>query len=144
MNELNIVERVLALESVELLKTLAPDHLAQIAFIAKQVHYPPNRVLLEPDKPLDAMYVVLDGAVELLQGTEVLEVARQNDVIGSWALFDEAPLPVTARTAEETDLLRIRRDDFFDVLSDNSEIASRLFSTLVKRFRSLVERGSAP
>ena len=101
--------------------------------------YPPNKIVLEPAKPLDALYVVIDGAVELSRSGESLTTARQNDVLGAWALFEENdPMPVTARTVEDTRLLRIARDDFYDLLSDNSEITSAIFSTLVKRFRKLV------
>ena len=39
---------------------------------------------------------------------------------------------------EETRLLKIGREDFFEVLSDNVEIAAAVFSTLVKRFWRLV------
>jgi CRP-like cAMP-binding protein len=45
---------------------------------------------------------------------------------------------VTATTAEDTRLLRIGRDDFYELLSDNVEITTAVFSTLVKRFRKLV------
>jgi CRP-like cAMP-binding protein len=76
----------------------------------------------------------------LSQDSEKLYVARQNEVLGAWALFDDAPMPVTARTVEETRLLRIARDDFYDLLSDNVEITATIFSTLVKRFRRLVEQ----
>ena len=51
MQELNLVERVIALESVELLKTLTPDQLATIAYIARQLHYPPGREILHPAIP---------------------------------------------------------------------------------------------
>ena len=37
MAELNIVERVIALEGVELLKNLGPEQLARIGAIAKEV-----------------------------------------------------------------------------------------------------------
>ena len=47
---------------------------------------------------------------------------------------------MTAKTIEDTRLLRIGRDDFYDLLADNSEITSAIFSTLVKRFRKLVEQ----
>ena len=66
--------------------------------------------------------------------------ARQNEVLGAWALFDDDPMPVRAKTIEETRLLRIGRDDFYDLLSDNIEITASIFSTLVKRFRKLVEQ----
>lgn len=142
MRELNIVERVIALESVELLHGLTPDQLARIAAIAMQQHFPPGRVLLTPDQPLDAMFVIMDGSVELLQEGVPLEVARQHDVVGSWALLDNAPLPVTARALEDSTVLRITREDFYELLSDNTEIVSAVFSTLVRRFRALLEQGA--
>lgn len=142
MQQLNIVERVIALEGVELLRGLSPDQLARIAAIATQEHAPPGKVLLSPGEPLEAMYVIMDGSVELLQEGVPLEVARQNDVVGSWALLDSAPLPVTARALEDTTLLRIAREDFYELLSDNTEIISAIFSTLVRRFRALLEQGS--
>jgi CRP-like cAMP-binding protein len=139
--ELNIVEKVIALEGVDLLSTLTPEQLARIATIAQEVKYPPDRVVLEPSQAADALYVIVDGSVELSRGGEALTIARQNEVLGAWALFDESdPIPVTARTLEDTRLLRIARDDFYDLLSDNSEITSAIFATLVKRFRKLVEQ----
>ena len=141
MPELNIVEKVIALEGVELLQNLSPEQLARIGTIAEEVKYPPGRVVLDPSKPIDGLYVIVDGAVELSRNGESLTIARQNDVLGAWALFDESdPIPVTARTIEDTLLLHIARDDFYDMLSDNSEITSAIFSTLVRRFRKLVEQ----
>jgi len=139
MAELNIVEKVIALEGVELLKNLSPEQLSRIASIASEVKHPPGKVILEPTKPMDALLVVIDGAVELSRDGDVLHVAKQNDVLGAWALFDDDPMPVTATTLEDTRLLSISREDFYDLLSDNVEITASVFSTLVKRFRKLVE-----
>ncbi len=141
MSELNIVEKVITLEAVELLGNLTPEQLARIGTIAHEVKFPPGKTVIEPAKPADGLYVIVDGAVELTRNGEQLHVARQNDVLGAWALFDESdPLPVTATTVDDTRLLRIGRDDFYDLLADNSEITSAIFSTLVKRFRKLVEQ----
>ncbi|PWU03581.1 MAG: hypothetical protein C5B51_18765 [Terriglobia bacterium] len=141
MPELNIVEKVIALEGVELLSSLTPEQLARIATIAHEEKFPPNRVIVDPAKPLDALYVIVDGAVELSRNGEVLHTAHQNEVLGAWALFEENDsMPVSARTVEDTRLLSIGRDDFYDLLADNSEITSAIFSTLVKRFRKLVEQ----
>jgi len=138
MAELNIVEKVIALEGVDLLSNLNPDQLARIASIATEVRYPPEKVILDPSQPLDALFVVLDGSVELSQKGTAIHTARQNEVLGTWALFDSEPMPVTAKTAEDTRLLRIGRDDFYDLLSDNVEITAAVFATLAKRFRKLV------
>jgi len=137
--ELNIVERVIALEGVELLKNLGPEQLARIAAIAKEVKVSPGKTILEAGKPLDALYVIVDGAVDLIRDGETLTTARQNEVLGAWALFEEDdPIPVTAKAVEDTRLLRIGRDDFYELLSDNVEITTAVFGTLVKRFRKLV------
>jgi CRP-like cAMP-binding protein len=141
MAELNIVEKVIALEGVELFRSLTPEQLARIGTIAREMRLPPGKDVFEPDKPVDGLYVIVDGAVELARNGEALTVAKQNEVLGAWALFDESdPMAVTARTVEDARLLRIGRDDFYDLLSDNSEITSAIFSTLVKRFRKLVEQ----
>jgi CRP-like cAMP-binding protein len=140
MPELNIVEKVIALEAVELLKNLTPEQLSRIATIAREVKHPPGKTILDPKQPLDALYVIVDGSVDLARNDEVLHTAGQNEVLGAWALFDEEPMPVSAKTVEDTRLLRIGRDDFYDLLSDNVEITAAIFSTLVKRFRKLVEQ----
>jgi CRP-like cAMP-binding protein len=140
MAELNIIEKVIALEAVDLLKNLSPDQLARIASIAKEVALAPGRTVIEAGSQQDALFVVLDGAVDIVRGSEVLHTARQNEVIGAWSLFDPEPMSLTARTSEDTRLLRIARDDFYDLLSDNMEITASIFATLVKRFRQLVEQ----
>ena len=139
MSELNIVEKVIALEGVDLFAQLSPEQLARLASIAHEVRFPPGRLVLDAAHPVDALYVILDGAVDLARDSEPLATARRNEVLGAWALFDEEePAAVTAKASEDTRLLRIGRDDFYDLLADNSEITSALFSTMVKRFRKLV------
>jgi CRP-like cAMP-binding protein len=139
MPELNIVEKVMALEAVELLRNLSPQQLARIALIAREVKYPPDKLILEPAQPADGLYVIVDGAVEISRNDEALVTAHRNEVLGACALFDQDPMPVKARTLEDTKLLRIAREDFYDLLSDNPEITAAMFSTLVKRFEKLVE-----
>lgn len=138
--ERHLVEKVIALEQVELLSSLTPDQLAQIALIAQEVVYEPERIILSPALPLEALYVILDGAVEISRNGRQLHIARQSEVLGSWALFDDSPSPVTAKTLEETAMLRIARDDFYELLSDRMELAATIFSTLVRRFRKLIEQ----
>jgi CRP-like cAMP-binding protein len=139
MAELNIVEKVLTLESVELFRNLKPEQLARIASVASEISLGPEKDVYDPARPPFALFVVIEGAVELSRGGEALATARQNEVLGAWALFDDEPLAIRARTLEDTRLMQISRDDFYDVLADNPEITQALFSTLVKRFRKLVE-----
>jgi CRP-like cAMP-binding protein len=136
---LNLVEKVIALENVELLQRLKPEQLARIASIASEVTFGPGKVVMDPSKPGGSLMIVVEGSVELSRGGQAVMVAKQNEVLGAWALFDDEPLPIEAKTLEDTRMLRIDRDDFYDLLADNSEITQAIFATLVKRFRKLVE-----
>jgi CRP-like cAMP-binding protein len=138
MAELNIVEKVIALEPVELLQNLKPEQLARVAAIAQEVRIPPGKLLMEAGKPLEALHVILDGAVEV-SAKDQRYVAKNNEVLGAWALFDAAPIPLTAKTLEDTRVLRIAREDFYDLLSDNTEILAVILAALAQRFRKLVE-----
>jgi CRP-like cAMP-binding protein len=64
-----------------------------------------------------------------------------DETIGNWALFDEQPSVVTATALEDTSLLRIDREDFFDLLADHSEATREMFQALFKRVRSLLTKG---
>ncbi|MBK9168265.1 MAG: cyclic nucleotide-binding domain-containing protein [Bryobacterales bacterium] len=141
MAELNIVEKVIALEAVELLKALSPEQLSRIASIAREVRYRPGETIFEPSGGVDALFIVLDGTVDLSRDGVSIVTARQNEVLGAWALFDDEPMQVAAKAIDDVHLLRINRDDFYDLLSDNIEIAASIFATLVRRFRKLVEQG---
>jgi CRP/FNR family cyclic AMP-dependent transcriptional regulator len=140
MAELNIIEKVIALEAVDLLKNLSAEQLSRIASIAKEIRYPPGKLIIGSDTTVDALLVILEGAVAISRDGIELHVAHQNEVLGAWALFDPEPMSVTAKTIEDTRVLSISRDDFYDLLSDNTEITASIFAMLVKRFRQLVER----
>ena len=141
MSELNIVEKVLALEKVELLKSLNPDQLARIAGIAEEKTVEAGSVVFDASKVPDALFVVLDGEVELRSPEGIATQAGRSDVLGAWALFDTEPLRITAKAIAPARLLRIGRDEFYDLLSDNMEITASIFATLVRRFRRLVDGG---
>jgi CRP-like cAMP-binding protein len=140
MAELNIIEKVIALEAVDLLKNLSAEQLSRIASIAKEISYPPGKSIIASDTTIDALLVILEGAVAISRDQIELHVAHQHEVLGAWALFDPEPMSVTAKTIEQTRVLSISRDDFYDLLSDNTEITASIFAMLVKRFRQLVER----
>ena len=141
MPELNLVEKVIALEGVELLAGLGPDQLASIATIATEVPCRPGCAMLAEAEPVDALYVVVEGSAALSRNGEAVGIAGAGTVIGVWALFDQQdPLRLTATGREDTRLLRIGREEFYDLLADNSDITAAIFSTLVRRFEKLVEQ----
>ena len=141
MEKLTILDRAIRLQKVELFSDLETELLALIASIAKQIEVEPGYVLVEHDRVLDALYVVLEGRIEMQRGGRTLFTVGQDETIGNWALFDRQPSVVRAVAAESASLLRIDREDFYDLLADHSEMTRELFFALFKRVRSLLAAG---
>lgn len=137
MADLNLIEKVLALEAVDLFQNLAAEQLAEIASIAKETNIPPGRPILTANQPIDSLFVILDGEVEMRRDGSSFHSAKSGEVLGAWALFDERPAGVEALARTDVKLLRVSRTDFYDLLTDNTQITQTIFSTLVRRFRQL-------
>lgn len=135
---MNLVQKVFLLQHVDLLRGARSEHLALVASVAGLVEADAGARLLRRGEPPDAMFVVVDGTVELRRDGDALKVATDGMAFGTWALVDEEPSLVDARATEPTTLLRISRRDFHDVLADNPELALGLLQGLSWRVRELV------
>ncbi len=136
---LTVVEKVLFLQDVEIFNDTPTEDLAHIAAITEEVTIAESTVIYREGDISDSMYLVVEGKVKLEQGKRTVMVARTTDVFGKWALFDDEPRVVTATTLESCRLLRIDREDFYDLLADHTRITRALLKNLSKRLRSLIE-----
>ncbi len=141
MENMTTLERAIRLQKVDLFSDLETDLLALVASIAKQVELPKGNTLFQESRPLNAIYVLLEGRIEMSRGGQPLFTLGRDETIGNWALFDEQPSVVTATVVEESHLLQIEREDFFDLLADHSEITRKLFQALFQRVRDLLTKG---
>ncbi len=141
MENLTTLERAIRLQKVDLFNDLETDLLALLASIAQQIEVGKGETLFEEKSPPRSLYVVLSGRMEMERGGQTIFHVGTDETIGNWALFDDQPSVVTARAADETWLLRIDREDFYDLLSDHTEITRKLFQALFKRVRNLLTSG---
>ena len=95
------------------------------------------RPVLREGEPIDALYVVVKGAVEL-RGMGGTLLAADGQAFGTWALIDQSPSVVEAKTRDPSRLLRITRDDFQDLVADHPELAIGLLQGLARRMRTIV------
>jgi CRP-like cAMP-binding protein len=144
MEALTTLERAIRLQKVDLFAELETDLLALVASIAGQIEVAQGETLFQENSSLEALYVVLSGRIEMSRNGQSMFTVGPDETIGNWALFDDQPSVVTATAAESSWLLRIEREDFFDLLADHSEITRNLFQALFKRVRSLLTAGLNP
>jgi len=137
---LTTIEKVIFLQNVDVFADVPTEDLAYLAAIAEEIKHEKDDVIYNKDDQSDALYVVLDGKVQLHIDENVVTTAETNDAFGTWALFDEEPRVTTATPLEDSKLIRIDREDFYDLLSDHGQITQAIFKTIVKKFRGLVEK----
>ena len=137
---LTVIEKVIFLQNVDVFLEIPSDQLAYLAAIAEEITYLKGDDIYKADESSDAMYLVLEGKVKLHRDGKEVTVAGQKETFGTWALFDEEIRIVTATALEDSKLLRIYREDFYDLLADNVHITQGIFKTLVKRMRNLIDR----
>jgi HEAT repeat protein len=137
-DSMDLIEKVFLLQNVDLLSGARSAQLALLGSIATVVNAAADKLLIRRGEPTDALYVVIRGEVELLGvGEQTLRVS-DGSPFGTWALIDEDPSLVEARTVRPTTLLRIQRRDFYDLLSDHPELGLDLLQGLARRVRTLV------
>jgi len=141
MEALTTLDRAIRLQKVELFSDLDTELLALVASIAEQIEANEGVALVEQGGRLDALYVVLSGRIEMRRSGAIVFTVGPDETIGNWALFDRGPSVVTAVAAQDSWLLKIDREDFFDLLADHAEVSRELFQALFKRVRSLLAAG---
>ena len=131
------LEKVLLLQDVELFSQVTLEQLSYLAAITQEITVPPGWLLYTEGDPPDGLYILVSGLVLMKRGKSQVDRLLPNGTFGVWALFDDEPRLTTAEAVEESKLLFVPRDDFYDVLSDHVEIVAALFKHLVHRLRRL-------
>lgn len=138
-----IVEKVLLLQKVDLLSAARTEDLSRLASIAEEVLYPEGAAIFEEGQPADGLYVIIRGHVALMKdGKEIVSLGEE-EALGAWALFEAEPPVTDARATRESLLLRVDREDFYDLLLDYPEMGESILKALVRRFRKLVKATGA-
>lgn len=108
---------------------------------------PGEYVFLEGEEG-DAVYIIRSGAAVVLKGDlkspAVLGFCGPGEVVGEIAMIDNRPRSASLAAVRITRMVRIRRNIFLDVLSQDTSAGLSLLHTLASRQRETdVERASA-
>lgn len=133
----SIIEKVIFLQDIDVFKDVRVEDLAYLAAIAEEVTFIENDTIYEMNEIADSLYLVINGRIRLHRNGEEIAVTGQREAVGTWSLFDNQPRVATATALEETETLKIARDDFYDLLSDHVRIAEAVLRSLARRLRAL-------
>ena len=137
MGALTVVEKVVALQGVEVFKDTPPEQLAVVASIAEEVQLPVGTELSRQDDPPGDMWVLLEGSVSITRDGIKLGELGTGEALGTWALFEDDPQQVSATVSAEARVLKIDRWGFDEAIDEHPEISRSLIRQLIRRMRKL-------
>jgi len=82
-------------------------------------------VIKEGDKG-DELFIVLEGKVRVQRGEQVLTTLGPGEHVGEMALIRSVPRSATVVAAGPAELIAIRRQDFFEILRKEHEVAVKM------------------
>ena len=83
----------------------------------------------------DAMYVVMEGEVDILEGSTVLETAGPGSIVGELALIDDEPRSATVVAKTGSRLVPVDRRRFEFMVTETPFFALAVMKVLADRLR---------
>lgn len=137
-HRLTVVEKAVFLQGIDTFSQTKTEDLAKIAAIAEEIEYEAGEIVFREKEKGDALFFVVSGEVSLRKrDREIARVYSQGN-FGDLALLDNEPREFTAVAVQDSHVLRIGSEEFYELLEDHVEIARAIIKSLTKRIRKLV------
>jgi len=97
--------------------------------------------------PADAMYVIIDGEVDIRLGSRTLDTARSGEIVGEMALVDQSTRSASVIARTGTRLARIDRRRFLYLIQNTPTFAIDVMTVMASRIRRVdaaIERAGTP
>ncbi len=131
-----IFERVFLLKTVDLFRDTPDPVLAHVAQAMEEVHVAPGTRIMEKGELGNCLYIIVQGRVSVKDGDHVLAELGAREVVGELALLDPEPRSASVYALEETTLLKLNWETFYDLMIDNVDLARGAITMLCRRLRN--------
>jgi CRP-like cAMP-binding protein len=97
----------------------------------------PGDILFKSGDAPDGMFVVLEGALNIMVGDQVVEKSSRGAIVGEMALIDQSPRGATVLASEPARLAKIDAARFQRIIQQNPFFATHVMKVLVERIRHM-------
>src|SRR5215831_460153 len=101
------------------------------------VRLAPGDVLFREGERGDAMFVLLEGTMDIMVGNQVVENSQRGAIIGELALIDQSPRGATVIAREPARLARVDQRRFHFLIQQNPFFATHVMKELADRLRRM-------
>ena len=104
----------------------------------------PGHALFREGDAGETMFVVLDGAVEIVHDDCVVETIGAGGLVGELALIDTAPRSASAIAATPCRLAQVGKREFMFLVQEHPTFALQVMSVMAERLRRANGRAQPP
>lgn len=135
---LSTIEKVLILKTVNLFSGTPDEILAEVASLLAEVELPEGKTIFEKGERGDCMYIVVSGRVKAHDGEHTFNYLEEGQVFGEMAVLDPEPRVASITAVEDTLLLRLDQEPFYELMEDRIEVARGVIHVLSGHLRNRV------
>ncbi len=144
---MSIQSEVELLRRVPLFANIETSRLKLLAFTSERLAFDAGAVLFREGDRGDSAYLILGGKVDVAinspKGDIVVAHIGANNIVGEMALLCEMPRTATIIAAEPLDTLRIKKDQFLQMLRDIPQMPLEIMRELAVRLNNVNKELSA-
>ena len=133
----SILEKTLLLKSVDLFQTIPGDILSKIAQIAVEMETAQNDSIFREGEQGDSLLVIIFGKINVTRNNKSIAVLGNGQCIGEMALLDQEPRSAGATAIEDSILLKIDQEGFYQLMASNPDIMKQIVRMLTRRVREM-------
>src|SRR5262245_49116166 len=135
-------ERTVLLKSVGLLQDISAEDLSYVAGIAEETEVAAGSSIFREGDYGDCLYIILGGSVRIHKGERELAVLGRLQTLGEMAVLDGAPRSASATALEDTQMVKVDREQFLELMRSSPEISQRIVRLLLARIREANDKVS--
>ena len=137
---LTTLEKTILLKSVSLFKEIPAEDLSYVAGIAEEMEVHAGTVIFGEGDYGDCLYIIIGGSVRVHKGEHELAVLGRLQSLGEMAVLDGSPRSASATALGDTQMLKVGREQFLDVMRNSPEIMHGIIRLLLARLREANEK----
>ncbi len=133
------VDMILLLRSLDLFAGLTTRQLAELARVVVERHVAAGEPIVREGDFDAQMYFIVEGRVRITKEDAQVSALGPGEFFGEIAVFDGEQRSASVFADGPVHLLRLDRQDLFEVMEEHPAIAVAMCQTLSRRIRELLD-----
>ena len=132
---LSMFEKIIILKAIKLFAATSEEALTEVAAVLEEVEYQCGDLIFQKGAAGSSMYVIVSGQVRVHDQEQMLAILGEHDVFGELAVLNSEPRSASVTVLEDTCLLRLEQESFYEIIEDRNEVARSIIQMLVQRLQ---------